>query len=282
MVQYFAGIDIGSTMTKVAIVSDGRLVKSIISRSSPEHRKLANLVMQEALSQSGLKFEDIEYVVSTGYGRMNVPFADRQVTEITCHARGISSFMPSVRTVIDVGGQDSKAMRIEAGRVVDFVMNDKCAAGSGRFIEVMAEALNVKLEDIGPLSLTSRNEITISSTCVVFAEQEIMSRLAEGITIADLAAAIHRSLATRIYSMASRIKIKPDIALTGGGAKNIGLISALEEKSGYKMVIPDEPLMTGAIGAALIAEEIVLKAKEEGRGMERKRGVLREINFYAE
>jgi (R)-2-hydroxyacyl-CoA dehydratese activating ATPase len=280
--QYFAGIDIGSTMTKVAIASGGRLVQSIISRSSPEHRKLANLVMQEALSQAGLKFEDIEYVVSTGYGRMNVPFADRQVTEITCHAKGISSFMPAVRTVIDVGGQDSKAMRIEAGKVVDFVMNDKCAAGSGRFIEVMAEALNVKLEDIGPLSLTSQHEITISSTCVVFAEQEIMSRLAEGIAIADLAAAIHRSLAIRIYSMASKIKIKPEVALTGGGAKNIGLVHALEERIGYSLVIPEDPLMTGAIGAALIAEEIVSKAREEGREIERKRGVLREINFYAE
>jgi (R)-2-hydroxyacyl-CoA dehydratese activating ATPase len=282
MSHYFAGIDIGSTMTKVAIVKQCELVKSVISRSSPEHRKLANLVMQEALSQAGLKFDDIEFVVSTGYGRMNVPFADRQVTEITCHARGISAYMPTVKTVIDVGGQDSKAMRIDNGRVVDFVMNDKCAAGSGRFIEVMADALDVKLEDFGPLSLTSQKAIVISSTCVVFAEQEIMSWMAEGAPIADMAAAVHRSLATRIYSMAGKIKIKPDVALTGGGAKNVGLVKALEEKIGYSLLIPEEPLMTGAIGAALIAEEIVRKAREEGREIERKRGLLREINFYAD
>jgi len=281
MSGYFAGIDIGSTMTKVAIVNDG-LVESLISRSGPEHRKLANLVMQEALDKAGIQLDDVDYIVSTGYGRMNVPFADKQITEITCHAKCISTYLPSVRTVIDIGGQDAKAISIENGRVVDFVMNDRCAAGSGRFIEVMAEVLNVKLEDMGKLSLTSKNEIAISSTCVVFAEQELTAKLAEGASIADLAAAIHRSLATRIYSMAGRLKIKKDIAVTGGGARNIGLVKALEDKFGCSVIVPDEPLLTGAIGAAICAREAFLQAKENGLPLKKSRGSLREVCFYTE
>jgi len=164
--QYFAGVDIGSTMTKVVIMNDAVLA-SVIGPTGPEHRKLANRVMEEALAKAKLAFEDITYVVATGYGRINVPFADKQITEISCHARGVAYLLPEVRTVIDVGGQDSKGIKLKEGRAVDFVMNDKCAAGTGRFLEVTAEELGVRLEDVGRLSLEAKNKVEISNTCTV-------------------------------------------------------------------------------------------------------------------
>ena len=150
MGAYFAGVDIGSTMSKVAIM-DEAVMASVIGPTGPEHRRLANKVMEEALAKLNLSFDDITYVVATGYGRINVPFADKQITEISCHARGVASLLPTARTVIDIGGQDCKGIKLSNGKAVDFVMNDKCAAGTGRFLEVIAEALGVKLEDMGRL-----------------------------------------------------------------------------------------------------------------------------------
>ena len=177
--NYFAGVDIGSTMTKVVLVG-GDTITSLIGPTGPEHRKLANRVMDQALQQAGIAFGEVSYIVATGYGRINVPFADRQVTEITCHAKGLSSLLPSARTVVDIGGQDSKGIRIENGKVVDFVMNDKCAAGTGRFLEVIAEALGVPLDKLGELSLAAENPAVIGNMCTVFAEQEVISQLAAG------------------------------------------------------------------------------------------------------
>jgi predicted CoA-substrate-specific enzyme activase len=170
MTLYFAGIDIGSTMTKVAIMGDS-LLASVIGPTGPEHRRLANRVMEEALNQAGLKFDQLSYVVATGYGRINVPFADRQVTEITCHAKGLHSLLPSAKTIVDIGGQDSKGIKIKDGKVVSFVMNDKCAAGTGRFLEVIADALGVPLDRLGEVSLTAEKVVAIANTCTVFAEQ---------------------------------------------------------------------------------------------------------------
>ncbi len=280
MTDYFAGIDIGSTMTKVAIVAD-EVVASHIGATGPEHRKLANRVMEEALAKAGLRFSQISYVVATGYGRINVPFADKQITEISCHARGVASLLPTARTVIDIGGQDSKGIKLRDGRVIDFVMNDKCAAGTGRFLEVIAEGLGVKLEEMGELSLTSGHEVAISSTCTVFAEQEVITRLAEGVPVADLVAGVHRAIATRVCGMVSRLKIEPDVAVTGGGAKNIGLVRALETKLGYKVIVPPEPLLTGAIGAALLGREAVRDAAEKGIPLARSRHQLKEVTFFA-
>ncbi len=185
--EYFAGVDIGSTMTKVVIISD-RMETSLIGPTGPEHRKLANRVMEEALGKARLSFDDLTYIVATGYGRINVPFADRQITEITCHAKGLQSLLPSVKTVIDVGGQDSKGIKILNGKVMNFVMNDKCAAGTGRFLEIIADSLGVPLDKIGEISLTAEKIASVSSTCTVFAEQEIISRLATGEPIANLLA----------------------------------------------------------------------------------------------
>jgi len=279
LTEYFAGLDIGSTMTKVVIMNQA-ILASVIGPTGPEHRKLANRVMEEALAKANLPFDDITYVVATGYGRINVPFADKQITEISCHARGVSYLLPGVRTVIDIGGQDCKGIKLSNGRVVDFVMNDKCAAGTGRFLEVTAEGLGVKLDDMGRLSLTAENVARISSTCTVFAEQEVVAKLSEGVPLPDIIAGLHEAISVRIYSMVSRLKIEREVALTGGGAKNIGLVKALEAKLGYSVLLPPEPLLTGAIGAALLGEDITKQAAESGTPLLRSKRRLQEATFF--
>jgi predicted CoA-substrate-specific enzyme activase len=281
MNEYYAGIDIGSTMTKVAVMGEA-LVASVIGPTGPEHRKLAGAVMERALAEAGLAFDDLDYVVATGYGRINVPFADKQITEISCHARGAHYQLPAARTVIDIGGQDAKAIKLRDGRVADFVMNDKCAAGTGRYLEVIAESLGVELEEMGRLSLTSETEVAIGSTCTVFAEREVVTRLAEGIPVADLIAGVHRAIAIRVHSMAARLRIEPDVVITGGGAKNIGLVKALEARIGYPVLVPEEPLLTGAIGAALMGKDIAAKAVAAGLPVERHRDTGREVTFFNE
>lgn len=277
--DYFAGVDIGSTMTKVVIVSD-RIEVSLIGPTGPEHRKLANRVMEEALNKARLTFEDLTYIVATGYGRINVPFADRQITEITCHAKGLHSLLPSVKTVVDIGGQDSKGIKIVNGKVMNFVMNDKCAAGTGRFLEIIADSLGVPLEKIGEISLTAEKIAAVSSTCTVFAEQEIISRLASGEPVANLLAGIHDAVATRVYSLVKKLNVEADIAVTGGGAKNIGLVKALESKFGQALLVPPEPLITGALGAALMGKDIFAKYMAEGQKPTRSVNKLEEATFF--
>ena len=275
MKDYAAGIDIGSTMTKVVIM-DEEIVASLIVATSPEQRKLANKVMEDALSKAKISFDEISYLVATGYGRINVPFADKQITEISCHARGVNYLLPSVRTIIDIGGQDCKAIKVKDGRVGNFVMNDRCAAGSGRFIEVIADTLGVDLGDMGRLSLSARHSAGISSTCTVFAEHEVVAKLAEGAALPDIIAGIHEAMARRIYGMARRIKIERDVAITGGGAENIGLVTALQDIFGCPVTVPEEPLLTGAIGAALLGKEIAKK----GYPVPRERSPLAEASFF--
>jgi predicted CoA-substrate-specific enzyme activase len=278
--NYFAGVDIGSTMTKVVIVGDGK-ESSLIRHTGPEHRKLANRIMEEALQLAGIAFTDVTCIVATGYGRINVPFADRQVTEITCHAKGLSSLLPSARTVVDIGGQDSKGIRIENGKVVDFVMNDKCAAGTGRFLEIIADALGVPLEKLGALSLTAEKPAVIGNMCTVFAEQEVISQLAGGESVPNLIAGIHQAIAARIFALVNKLKIRPDVAITGGGAKNIGLVKALEAKFGCSVLVPREPLITGALGAALIAQDMYKDAVKTGGTLARKPRQLGEATFFS-
>ncbi|MDY0188685.1 MAG: acyl-CoA dehydratase activase [Syntrophus sp. (in: bacteria)] len=279
MAEYFAGIDIGSTMTKAVILGEG-IAASVIGPTGAEQRRLANKVMEEALARAGLAFEAIAYVVATGYGRINVPFADRQITEITCHARGIHFLFPEARTVIDVGGQDSKAIRIDSrGRPHHFIMNDKCAAGSGRFIEIIADTMNIPLDAVGDLSLQSTSPATISSVCTIWAQQEVASGLAEGIPVPDLLAGVHHSLADRISRMALRLRLEKPVVLTGGGCKNRGLIAALEEYLGCELLIPENPLITGALGAALMGRDIVEKARQNNLPLETRPRVLEAIHL---
>lgn len=278
--SYFAGVDIGSTMTKVVIVSE-KIEASLIGPTGPEHRKLANKVMEEALGLAGITFEDLDYIVATGYGRINVPFADRQITEISCHAKGLSSVLPTVKTLVDIGGQDSKGVKIKDGKVINFVMNDKCAAGTGRFLEIIADSLGVPLNKLGELSLTAERVAQISSTCTVFAEHEVNNQLANGESIPNLVAGIHDSVATRVASLVKKLQIEPDIGITGGGAKNIGLVKALEKKFGIPVLVPPEPLITGALGAALLGKDIFEKYAAQGQHPTRSGHGLEEAKIFS-
>ncbi len=268
-------------MTKVAIIDeDEHLVARVESYTGAEHRRLANKVMEEALGQANLSFDEIDYITATGYGRLNVPFADRQVTELTCHAKGVASFFPAVKTAIDIGGQDAKGMRINNGKLVDFVMNDRCAAGTGRFLEIIADTLGLKLEDLGDISAKSKKKVTISSICTVFAQQEVISRISEGVLLEDIVAGLHDAIASRVVRMASRLKIQPDVVFTGGVAKNTGVVRAIEETLGYGVYVPEDPLISGALGAALFGKELTLKAKAKGEPVQRKKRRLEEATFF--
>ncbi len=266
-------------MTKVVILNTG-IVASVIGATGPEQRRLANKVMEEAVRQASLSFQAITYIVSTGYGRINVPFADRQFTEITCHARGVVHLFHNARTVIDIGGQDIKAIKIDAGgKTADFVMNDKCAAGSGRFIEVIADALGVPLDNVGDLSLQSKAPAKISNICTIWAQQEVATSLAQGLPVSDLLAGVHHSLADRIGRMVNRLTVEEAVVVTGGGAKNKGLLKALSEQLGRKVLAPQEPLITGALGAALLGKEIVERAKENHTCLRTKKRTLKEVQI---
>ncbi len=276
---YFAGIDVGSTMTKAVILNEG-IIASIIGPTGAEQRRLSNKVMEEVLKKASISLQAITYIVSTGYGRINVPFADRQFTEITCHAKGIVSLFSKARTIIDIGGQDIKAIKIDAtGKITDFVMNDKCAAGSGRFIEVIADTLGVPLDKVGDLSLQSETPAKISNICTIWAQQEVAASLAQGIPISDLLAGVHHSLADRVGRMVKRLRVEEAVIVTGGGAKNRGLLKSLSEQLGHKILVPDEPLITGALGAALMGKECVEKASQNNTPLETKERILEEIEI---
>ncbi|MFC1967736.1 acyl-CoA dehydratase activase, partial [Chloroflexota bacterium] len=188
-------------MTKVVIIdNDGHILARVESYTGAEHRRLANRVMEQALGEIKVPLEEVDYIVATGYGRINVPFADRQITELTCHARGLASIFPSVRTALDIGGQDAKGLKIKDGKLVNFVMNDKCAAGTGRFLEVIAGTLGLKLDEMGDISAKSNQPASISNTCTIFAQQEITSRISEGAAIEDIVAGLHQAIASRAVS----------------------------------------------------------------------------------
>jgi predicted CoA-substrate-specific enzyme activase len=279
LTSYFVGIDVGSTMTKVVILNGG-IIASIIGPTGPEHRRLANQVMDEALKKAALSFQAITYIVSTGYGRINVPFADKQFTEITCHAKGIASLFSKAKTIIDIGGQDVKGIKIDGnGKIRDFAMNDKCAAGTGRFIEVIADTLGVPLDKVGGLSLQSKNPAMISNICTIWAQQEVSASLAQGVPISDLLAGVHKSLADRISRLVHRLRVEEEIIVTGGGGKNKGLLKALSEQLGHEILVPEEPLISGALGAALLGKEIVEKAKENHAPLETRERYLNEIEI---
>jgi len=219
-----AGIDIGAGTAKVVVLDHDDVLASAVMPVGGEVARVIEKITESALNKAGLTLDDLDAVVSTGYGRDAVPFASASTTEIICHAAGIHYLFPEARTIIDIGAQDSKAIRIDSsGRVTDFVMNDKCAAGTGRFVEVMAHVLGLELDDMGPMSLHSRNLCKISSTCTVFAETEIIALRAQGRAVEDLIAGIHRAIAGRIMIMSSSIRLEGDTVFTGGVAKNIGV-----------------------------------------------------------
>ena len=223
-------------------------------------------VLGEALEKAGASFEALQYIISTGYGRRSVSFANKAVTEIICHAAGVRSVMSEARTIIDIGGQDSKVIELDNnGTVTNFVMNDKCAAGTGRFLEVMARVLDVTVVDIGPISLTSKDPCQISSTCTVFAESEMVSLRSEGRSREDLLAGICKAMSHRVAIMGKSVGFQEDVVFTGGVAKNAGIKIALEDEIGLKIIVPDEPQIMGALGAAMLAKADLEKMRRPAK-----------------
>ena len=203
-----------------------------------------------------MKRDDLEYIVATGYGRINVPSADEIITEIACHAKGVNAVFPEARTILDMGGQDCKAIRVDhKGRHVGFAMNDKCAAGTGRFLDIMAQMLKVPLPEIGPLSLEAKEDIHISSVCVVFARSEVARHLRRGVSKADILGGLHASVADRVYGLLKRVGIEKDFVISGGIGKNIGVVKRVEARVGLPAYISDDPQIIGALGAASFARD---------------------------
>jgi predicted CoA-substrate-specific enzyme activase len=256
-----SGCDVGSLTAEAVIMKDGSIISSEIIRVRPRPEQSATDVMDMALAKAGLTYQDIEYCVSTGYGREKIPFANNNISEISCHGKGAQWLLPAVRTVIDVGGQDCKAIRVdENGKLANFVMNDKCAAGTGRFLEFMAKVLRIGIEDLGTLALDSIDTVVVTNVCSIFAESEVLHYIYEGKRPADIAAGINLSMAERVNSLAKRIGIEKDICITGGVAKNIGVVRHLEELLQVEAEkLPVDPQIVGALGASLFAREELSK-----------------------
>ena len=253
------GIDVGSLSAEAALMSDGKLAAYSLIRTGPDSAETARRALKEVLEQTEIRQQDIDYTVATGYGRVIVPFADKNITEISCHAKGAHYFFPSVRTILDMGGQDCKAIQCdENGKVSNFIMNDKCAAGTGRAFEVMAKLLQIKLEDIGPLSLEFEEEpVKISNKCIVFAKSEVLSYMREGVPLNQVLAGLCDGVAERVKGLIRSVGLKEDFVISGGITKNIGVVQRIEEKLGLKASINFEPQIVGAVGAAIFAKEIL-------------------------
>ena len=253
---YVGGIDVGAAFTKVVLLEETNILASSLMPSGGHYQATAEKVMAEVLNKASLSFDDIACVVATGYGASKVPFASQQVTDVSCQARGIYYLFPSVRTIIDIGGQSSKVIKVDdKGGVVNFVVSEKCAAGSGRFLQVIARVLGIDINDIGPLSLKAQKSAEFSTSCAVFAESETISRIAEGTPKEEILAGVHKAMAAKIFSLVNRLGMESNCALTGGGAKDTGLVKSVAEALGAEVSVPGEPQTTAALGAALLAKE---------------------------
>lgn len=251
-----AGIDIGAATAKAVLLRDEQVLASSVIPTGASVAAAAEAVIKRTLDDSHLSLPDIEYIVATGYGRRAVPFAHKVSTEIIYHALGVHRLNPAARTVIDIGGQDSKVVALDdGGNVSNFVMNDKCAAGTGRFLEVMAGVLAVDIAEMGEISLSSKSPCQVSSTCTVFAESEMVSLRVEGRSPEDILAGIHRAMAHRIAIMGSSVGFKAEVVFSGGVAKNIGMGKALKDEINLNITVPEEPQIAGALGAAILAEQ---------------------------
>jgi (R)-2-hydroxyacyl-CoA dehydratese activating ATPase len=256
--MFTCGIDVGSVSAEAVILektdNKNRICAFIIAPTGGDSKEAALSVFNSALSKAGLNQQQIESVVATGYGRQNIPFASKNITEITCHAKGVLDFFPQTRTVIDIGGQDSKVIKLDQdGNPLDFLMNDKCAAGTGRFLEVMSKALDINLENFAEIFRKTKDKVDISSTCTVFAESEIVSLIGHGVDKNKIIKGLIYSITNRIISMVERIGLEEPVCMTGGVAKNLAVIDALSEKLEVKIYVPSEPQITGALGAAILA-----------------------------
>ncbi|MFH1082731.1 MAG: acyl-CoA dehydratase activase [Pseudomonadota bacterium] len=260
-----AGVDIGSLTAKAVILKEGQWMASTLIPTGPDSVKAAEQLLERTTKAAALTLEDLDYIVATGYGRVNVPFAHKNITEISCHAKGTSWFYPDVRTILDMGGQDCKAIRInKEGKITDFVLNDKCAAGSGRYLERIARLLEVGLDDVGPRSLAPvKGALPVDNLCVVFGEDGVLGFLRAGEHVNDILAGAADALTSRILSLLRKVGVEEAFSISGGVAKNVGIVKRLEERLGITAFLAPDPQMVGAVGAALFAEEMVSK---EGRG----------------
>lgn len=263
--ELVCGVDVGSLTSEAVILRDDEIVSHSIVRSTHDSAESAEAALEKALLSSGISKEEISFFVATGYGRVIVPFAHKNVSEISCHAKGANFIFPSARTVLDMGGQDCKAIRCDArGRLVSFIMNDKCAAGTGRAIEVIASLLGVALEEVGKISQSFTGDVPrISNVCVLFAKSEILALMREGAPIEGLLLALCQAVAERASLLLQRVGVEEDLVITGGIAKNGAVVRAVGERLGVEPLIPPEPQIIGALGAALFARE--LRARKKGQ-----------------
>ncbi len=251
--RYVLGIDIGSGFSKAVVCEGGNVLTSAVIPSGGSYRETAKKVAEAALANARLSMADVAFTRATGYGSGAVDFADDTATDIACHAAGVHHLFPLARTVVDIGAQFSKAIRVDgAGRITGFVMNEKCAGGSGRFLQVISRILHMDMEQIGEVSLGSKSPVEFTTGCAVFAESEAVSRIAEGASRADILAGIHKAMASKIANLVTRVGLVPDCVVTGGGARDIGLVRALEAEMGHEIFTPTEPQITAALGAALM------------------------------
>ena len=252
-----AGVDVGSTQTKAVIVDEARrIVARVLIPTGANVTRAGETAFLRGCEAAGIPREAVGYIVGTGYGRYKVTFGDAQITEITCHARGAHSVFPQTRTVIDMGGQDTKAIKVGSdGSVVDFAMNDKCAAGTGRFLSAAADVIGVGLDDIGALSLQATAPVRLTSVCTVFVESDIMSYLAQRKTVEDILGGVHKAIATRTMALVRRVGVEEEITFTGGVSRNVGMIRGLEGVLGRPINVSADGHFIGALGAALFALE---------------------------
>lgn len=254
--NFTAGVDVGSTQTKCVIIGpDRQIVARALTETGANVTRAAQRSFDQALQSAGIERERVLCVAGTGYGRFKVEFGDLQITEISCHAKGACSVFPGTRTVIDMGGQDAKGIKVQDGEVLDFVMNDKCAAGTGRFLATAAEVLNVSLDEIGGLSLQAKQPVRLSTVCTVFVESDIMSYLAQGKKVPDILGGIHSAIAARTIALVRRVGLEQEITFTGGVSRNLGMVRALEDKLGLRLNVCEDSHYMGAIGAAAFALE---------------------------
>lgn len=249
-----AGIDVGAVATKVVILKDGKVIGDSIVTTGVEQKKAAELALDKAIKKAGVSRSDIERIIATGMGSKAIDFADKEVSEVEADAVGANFLYPQARTVIDVGGEEGRGIKVgEKGRVIDFVLNERCAAGAGAFIEAMARALEVRVDEMGELSRKSTRDIEINAQCAVFAESEVVSLIHAKIAKPDIARAVHDGIASRITSMVRRVGVEKEVALIGGISKNVGFVDCLKKRLAMDLLIPDEPQLVGALGAAIIA-----------------------------
>ena len=254
--SHVLGIDLGAGFSKAVVCEGASVLASAVAPSVGNYRRTAISVAQAALDEARLSMADIAWVGATGYGAAAVDFADKTATDIACHAAGVHRLFPSARTIVDIGAQFSKAIRIDpSGRIINFVLNEKCAGGSGRFLQIIARILHMTVEEIGEVSLGSEAPVEFTTGCAVFAESEAVSRIAEGALPADILAGVHKAMASKIANLVTRVGLLPDCVVTGGGAKDIGLVRTLAAELDSAIITPEAPQITAALGAALMSQK---------------------------